>query len=365
MKNPAKKHNFSVSTIFQKYAVIIAWIVLFIAFSIWMPGTFNSLLNIRTLLGSQAVLVVASMAVLIPIVAGDYDMSVAATLTVVNIAVAKLNVDLGVPIGWCILIGLLIGAAVGAVNGLIITRFHLNAFIVTMGMYTLLSGIALMISNQTITGVSQTLKNAVYVNKIFGISPSFFYALILTIIIAYFLTMTTPGKRILIVGQGEDVARLSGINVERTRFFCFLASGVIAAIGGIMYTGVLGGGSPTGGLSYMMPAFAAVFLGSTCFKPGRFNAAGTIVAVYFLSTGTNGLQLHGAQSYVTDLFYGIALIVSVIFAAVSKKAKEKNEIKMAKKESISDGANTKPKSPSPAISDTGGSGGGGQDTGTQ
>ena len=297
-----------------------------------MPGVFNSAMNIKTILGSQAVLVVASMAVLIPIIAGDYDMSVAATLTVVNIVVAKLNVDLGLPIFACIVIGLLIGLAIGAVNGLIITRFHLNAFIVTMGMYTFLSGIALLVSLQTITGVDTRLSNAIYVNKIAGISPSFFYALILTVVIAYVLTMTTPGKRLLFVGRGENVARLSGINVERTRFMAFVFSGLIAAIGGIMYTGVLGGGSPTGGLGYMMSAFAAVFLGSTCFKPGRFNAPGTIVAVYFLSTGTNGLQLHGAQSYVTSLFYGVALIVAVIFSAVARNSREKSEIKKAKKE---------------------------------
>lgn len=325
-----KKQAFNISDILQKYAVIIAWIVLFIVFSLWMPGTFNSVLNIRTLLGSQAVLVVASMAVLIPIIAGDYDMSVAATLTVVNITVAKLNVDMGLPIGVCILIGLLIGVAIGAINGLIITKYKLNAFIVTMGMYTFLSGIALLISLQTITGVDQGLKDAIYVKKILGISPSFFYAVLLTAVLAYILSMTMPGKRILIVGRGENVARLSGIHVERTRFMCFVCSGLIAALGGIMYTGVLGGGSPTGGLGYMMSAFAAVFLGSTCFKPGRFNAPGTIVAVYFLSTGTNGLQLHGAQSYVTDLFYGIALVVAVIFAAVAKTSREKKEVKRAK-----------------------------------
>lgn len=331
------KNNFSVTNIFQKYAVIIAWIILFIVFTIWMPGVFNSFLNIRTLLGSQAVLVIASLAVLIPIIAGDYDMSVAATLTVVNILVAKLNVDLGLPIGLCIIIGLLVGAGIGAVNGWIITRFKLNAFIVTMGMYTLLSGIALLISLQTISGVSQGLKNAVYVKRFLGIAPSFFYALILTIVIAYFLTKTMPGKRILIVGRGENVARLSGIKVERTRFLCFVFSGLIAAFGGVIYTGVLGGGSPTGGLGYMMSAFAAVFLGATCFKPGRFNALGTIVAVYFLSTGTNGLQLQGAQSYVTDLFYGAALIIAVIFAAVAKKSQENQAMRKVNKKPVKQG----------------------------
>ena len=331
------KSSFRLTNILKKYAVIIAWVILIIVFTIWMPGVFNSFLNVRTLLSSQAVLVIASLAVLIPIIAGDYDMSVTATLTVVNILVAKLNVDLGVPIGLCILIGILVGAGIGAVNGWIITRFKLNAFIVTMGMYTLLSGIALLISLETISGVSDGLRNAVYVNRIFGISPSFFYALILTLVIAYFLTNTMPGKLILIVGRGENVARLSGINVERTRFLCFVFSGMIAAFGGVVYTGVLGGGSPTGGLGYMMSAFAAVFLGATCFKPGRFNALGTIVAVYFLSTGTNGLQLQGAQSYVTDLFYGAALIIAVIFAAVAVKSQEKQNAretnrKLAKKE---------------------------------
>ncbi|MGN0620741.1 MAG: ABC transporter permease [Porcipelethomonas sp.] len=324
------KKKFSVSELLQKYAVIIAWIVLFIAFSVWMPGVFNSVLNIKTLLGSQAVLVVTALAVLIPIIAGDYDMSVAATLTVVNITVAKLNVDAGLPIGICILIGLLIGIAVGAVNGLIITKFNINAFIVTMGTYTLLSGIALMISLQTITGVSQSLKDFIYVKKILGISPSFFYAVILTIIIGYILTMTSAGKKILIVGRSQNVARLSGIDVGKTRFLSFVASGFIAALAGVMYTGILGGGSPTGGLGYMMSAFAAVFLGSTCFRPGRFNAPGTIVAVYFLATGTNGLQLQGAQSYVTNIFYGAALVVAVVFSAVAKSSKEKREIQLAK-----------------------------------
>lgn len=323
--------SFSPASLLQKNAVVCAWVILFIAFSIWMPGTFCTWMNIRTLLSSQAVLVIVALAVLIPIIAGDYDMSVAANLTVVNILVAKLNVDLGLPIGLCVAIGLGVGVLIGAVNGFIVTKFHLNAFIVTMGMYTFLAGIALLISLQTVTGVDRSLQQAIYTKKLFGISPSFFYALILTVVIAYILTMTTAGRRVLIVGRNENVARLSGIHVDRTRLLCFVSSGFIAGLGGVVYTGVLGGGSPTGGLGYMMPAFAAVFLGSTCFRPGRFNAPGTIVAVYFLSTGTNGLQLQGAQSYVTNLFYGIALIVAVVFSAMAAKSREKHEAALVRR----------------------------------
>lgn len=330
--NNINRKQFSFSDLMQKYAVIFVWILLFIFFSIWMPNTFCSWLNICTLLGSQAVLVIVALAILIPIIAGDYDMSVAANLTLVNIVVAKLNVESGLPIPLCILIGILIGTLVGAINGYIITKFEINAFIVTMGMYTFLAGIALLVSLNTITGVTSSLTDYVYVKKIFGISPSFFYALVLTAILGYILTMTSAGKRILIVGRSENVAKLSGINVKRTRFLCFVASGFIAGIGGVIYTGILGGGSPIGGLSYLMPAFAAVFLGSTCLRPGRFNAPGTIIAVYFLSTGTNGLQLQGAQSYVTNLFYGIALVAAVIFSAVAKKSREKKQIELSKKE---------------------------------
>ncbi len=316
--------------IIQKYAVIIVWIILFITFSIMMPDTFCSWTNVRTMLGSQAVLVICAMAVLVPIIGGDFDMSVAATVTLVNIVIAKLNVQMGMPIVAAILIGLLIGAAIGAINGLIITKFNIEPFIVTMGMQTLLAGICLMVSQTSITGVAQGLKDYVYVKRILSISPSFFYALIICLILAYVFEKTSIGKKVLIVGRNRQVAQLSGINVNKTRLLCFITSGVISAIAGIVYTGILGGGNPTAGLSYMLPAFAAVYLGSTCLKPGRFNAFGTIIAVYFLATGTNGLSLQGIQSYIQNIFYGGALIVAVIFSVIVRRMKEKKEMKEAK-----------------------------------
>lgn len=328
--NTLGKKMFNPSDILQKYAVIVVWIILFIVYSVLMPETFCTWMNVRTILGSQAVLVICAMAILVPIIAGDYDMSVAANLTLVNIVVAKLNVEMGIPIFLAALIGLLLGTAIGVINGLIVTKFNIDPFIVTMGTQTLIGGCCLMISQTTITGVSQVIKDVVYVKRIAGISPSFFYAVIICAFLAYFFEKTAAGKRILIVGRSRQVAQLSGINVSKTRFLCFVASGAISAFGGIIYTGVLGGGNPTAGLAYLMPAFAAVFLGSTCLKPGRFNAVGTVIAVYFLTTGTNGLTLQGAQSYITNIFYGAALIIAVVFSVVAKKNREKEEIKAAK-----------------------------------
>ncbi len=334
----AKKKKINLSDSIQKYAVIFVWIVLIIIFSLMLPNSFPTWLNIRTMLGAQSVLVICAMAVLIPIISGDFDMSVAATLTLVNIIIAKMNVNAGIPIVLCLLVGLMIGAVVGIVNGTIVTRFGINPFIVTMGTQTLIGGLALMVSQMSITGVNQGLKNAVYLKRIIGISPSFFYVLMLTVIITYVMTKTAAGKRILIIGRSEQVARLSGINVDRVRFMNFVASGLISAFAGIVYTGVLGGGNPTSGLSYMLPSFAAVFLGSTCLKPGRFNAPGTIIAVYFLSTGTNGLSLMGAQAYITNIFYGSALIIAVVFSVVVKRSREKKEIKEIKKKRMEEEA---------------------------
>lgn len=325
-----EKKKFSISDIIQKYAVIIVWAILFLVFSIMMPNTFCTWMNIRTMLGSQAVLVICAMAVLVPIIAGDFDMSVAANVTLVNIVVAKLNVTMGMNIWLCILTGLIIGAFVGALNGLIITKFQIDPFIVTMGMQTLIAGICLMISQTSITGVSQGLKDYVYVKRILTISPSFFYALIICLILAYVFEKTAVGKRVLIVGRSSQVAQLSGIDVNKTRFCCFVTSGIISAIAGIIYTGILGGGNPTAGLSYMLPAFAAVYLGSTCLKPGRFNAFGTIIAVYFLTTGTNGLSMQGIQSYIQNIFYGAALIIAVMFSVIFRRIRENKEVKEAK-----------------------------------
>ena len=148
--------------------------------------------------------------------------------------------------------------------------------------------------------------------------------------LAYVFEKTAMGKKVLIVGRSRQVAQLSGINVKKIRFMCFVVSGVISGIAGILYTGILGGGNPTAGLAYMLPAFAAVYLGSTCLKPGRFNAFGTIIAVYFLTTGTNGLSLQGVQSYIQNIFYGGALIIAVVFSVAVKSLKEGREIKAAK-----------------------------------
>jgi len=311
------------NTFLQRYAIVLVWIVIIIAFSILCPETFPTWLNVSMILGSKATLVILSLAVLIPLTAGDFDLSVAAVLVLSNQIIAVLNVHHGVNVWIAIVVALIAGILVGFINGIFVVKMGIDPFIVTLGMQTLVCGVILWISNsQTVNGIDRILVEWTISKRLFGISYIFFYALILTAIVWYFLEFTSAGKKILYAGRGRNVARLSGINVDKVRWLCLIGSGFLSAVAGVSYAGTTGCADPTSGLTFMMPAFAAAYFGSTCIKPGRFNAWGCLIAVYFLGTGVTGFSLLGAPTFIQNIFYGLALIVAVSFSVIVKKKQD-------------------------------------------
>ncbi len=145
----------------------------------------------------------------------------------------------------------------------------------------------------------------------------------LCVLLWYFFEHTFVGRRYLFVGRGKIVASMSGINVKKVRLTSFMICSTICALSGIVYGGTTGSADPTSGLQYQMPALAAAYLGSTCIKPGRFNAWGSFAAVYFLVTGITGLSLMGVKSFVQNLFYGGALLLAACFSQIIRKNQEK------------------------------------------
>lgn len=300
-------------------SVPIAWALVVIVFSALRPGTFPTIGTFGAIFGSEAVLVIVTLGLLLPLRAGDYDLSVAGTLTLSSMIIGRLNGGAGVEIWITVVIALAVGAAVGLLNGFFVRVFGINPFIVTLGMGTLLLGVTLLISNdQTYAGVSQGLDNITETDRFLGIPLEFYYALGLCVVVWYVFEHTALGRRLLFVGRGREVARLSGIRVERMRIGALVVSGILAAVAGIFFAGTSGAANPTAGASFLLPAFAAAFLGGTTIIPGRFNAWGTIIAAYFLVTGVTGLEILGAQSWVQTVFYGGALILAVAFAQLSK-----------------------------------------------
>jgi len=296
----------------QRLALPAAWLAVIVLFGVIEPDTFLTSANAQNILGSQAVLVILTMALLFPLTAGEYDLSVASVLTLSSMAIAVLNARHGWPIGLAILVAVALGAVVGFVNGGLVVLLHADSLVTTLGTGTVISGVVLWISgSQTIGGVSPSLVDPVITWKLLGLPLAFFYGLALCAAVWYVLDFTPTGRRLLFVGRGRSVARLSGVRVGRVRWGAFVASGTLSAVAGVVYTGTTGGADPSSGLTFLLPAFAAAFLGATSIAPGRFNPWGSIVAVYFLVTGVTGLQLLGAASFVQQLFYGGALIVAV------------------------------------------------------
>jgi ribose transport system permease protein len=304
----------------EAFALLGATVALGALFGVLVPGIFLSWNNISTMLGSQAVLVALSLALIIPLTAGDFDLSIASTLTLSAMLVAVLNAQMGWPLAGAMAVALTAGFVVGVVNAAFILYFRIPSLIVTLGVGTFINGLVLWIcDSNTISGIDTNLVEWVVVKRLFGIPLAFYYALILCVAIWYFLGYTTGGRRLLFVGRSREVSRLSGIRVERVRFLCLIASGVISAATGILYAGTIGAADPTSGQTFLLPAFAAAFLGATSITPGRFNAWGTLIAVYFLVIGITGLTMLGIQTFVQNLFYGGALVLAVALSQLVRK----------------------------------------------
>ncbi len=310
---------------FDRYALLLAWIAIIALFGALEPGIFLRAANFTSMFSSQAVLVVLTYSLVVSLTAGEYDLSAAPVLTLAAMVVAILNAQLGVPVGLAILAALAAGVVAGVANGILVVWVGIDSIIVTLGTGTLVSGVVLWISNsEMVSGISQTLVNWVIVPRLWGLSFGFLYALGLTVVLWYLLEYTPLGLRLLFVGRGRRVARLAGLDVGRLRFGALVAGSVLAAFAGVLYAGTSGAADPNSGDSFMLPAFAAAFLGSTAVRPGRFNAWGSFTAVYFLVTGITGLSLMGIQIFIQDLFYGAALIVGVTLSVLVRRREQRD-----------------------------------------
>jgi ribose transport system permease protein len=314
----------SANSIVERFGLVVAWIIIIVIFGILSPTSFLTWGNFSSMFGSQAVLVVLTLGLLFVLRSGDFDLAIAATLTMSSMTLGVLNVELHVNIGLSIVAALLIGVLVGAINAFLAVRLKIDSFIATLGTATVLQGIALWISDSnTITGVSSWLIDATAVPGFLGIAPQFYYGLIVCVIVFFVFQFTVFGRELLFVGQNRDVARLSGLRVGRLRTISFIACGFLSALAGVLYSGTTGGANPTSGLSFMLPAFAAAFLGATNFTPGHFNPWGSFVALYLLVTGVIGLAILGVPTFVQNIFYGGALILAVSFSIAAKNRRSR------------------------------------------
>jgi ribose transport system permease protein len=303
----------------ERVALLVVWLLLIAAYGAAMPQSFLTWGNFSILFASYAPAAMLALAIIVPLTAGDYDLSVGATLTLSSAVIGVLNVWMQMPILLVLAIVIVVGVIVGLVNALFILFFRIPSLVVTLGTTSVMTGLVQWITNSsTIGGIDNALVRAVVGGRLFGVPYAFYYALAAAIIMWYVFDYTPVGRRLLFVGRGREVARLNGISVDRVRLGALITSGVLSALAGILYAGVLGSADPYSGLNFLLPAFAAAFLGATTILPGRFNPWGVIVAVYFLATGITGLTMLGIPLWVTNVFNGGALILAVTVSQLSR-----------------------------------------------
>jgi ribose transport system permease protein len=305
--------------ILSHHAILLTLLLFILGFSLLRPDTFFTVGNLQAILATQALLLLVSLALTIPLAAGDFDLSIGFTLGFTMIFVAFLAGTHGWSWPATVALAGAAGVAIGVVNGFLVVVLGVNAFVTTLGTGTVVSGLTLAVSKgEVVIGVPHLVEQASR-REFFGVPLVTYYAFALAIALWYVLEHTPLGRHMLFAGGGRDAARLAGVRVDAIRFGSFVAAAGICGFSGILAAGQIGAGDPTLGQTYLLPAYAAAFLGATTIKPGRFNAWGTVLALFLLATGITGLQLVGAPFWVEPVFNGVALTLAVTFARLASQ----------------------------------------------
>jgi ribose transport system permease protein len=302
----------------SRYGIVVVWFLMAALFAVLAPQTFLTFGTFQTIFGSQSTLVFLGMASVCTFVVGEFDLSIASMMGLSATVLPVLVVNQHVPEWLAVIIALAVGAAAGGVNAFVIVRLGIDPIVTTLGMSVLLLGIAQALSNLVaVTGLSFALANmAVY--NVLGLPVSFYYGLIVAILFAIVLAFTPLGRHMTFVGANREVARLSGIRVQRIRYGAYIFSGLSSGVAGVLLAASVGGFDSSTSGSYLLPALAATFLGTAVVRPGTFNPIGTLITIYFLVTGIVGLQLLGYSSWVSNVFYGAALIIAVTVSTIAR-----------------------------------------------
>jgi len=306
----------------ERYALAGLLVLVVAFFSLW-PKT--SLIyiqpdNIRNILGSQTVLAIIALGSIVPLVCGQFDLSVGSVAGLTSVLTAASYAHWHLPLVLGILVGILTGALVGAVNGLLVTRFGVNALITTLGTASVVTGIVNWYTKglAIVQGVPDSLTQ--FGSKTFlGLPRTLFLLVAVALGIWYLLEQTPFGRYLHAVGGNPAAAELVGLNIPSLVRRSFVVSGAAAGLGGVVLLAQSGAGNPGVGATFTLTALAAAFLGATSIRPGRFNVVGTLLAIFFLATAITGLTFAGVQSFINDLFTGTALVLAVAISAVLRR----------------------------------------------
>jgi len=292
-------------------------------FSIWAPQTFPRMATLKQVLDNNSITALAALALIVPLSAGVFDLSFAYVMSLSGVTAAHFVVADNINLLLAVLAGIGAALIIGVVNGIVVVVMGIDSFIGTLATGSLVQAfISFVTGDNSINSVKLSgAFTQMSQGTVGGIVYAVYYALVIAAALWLFMEHTPTGRRLYATGFNPNAARLADIRVNKLRFCSLLTSAGLAGFAGVMLASSLAAGSPSAGTSYLLPAFASVFVGATIFKQGRFNAWGTIVAVLMLGTGVVGLGLVSAPLWAIEMFTGVVLI-----AALSANAFERNSL---------------------------------------
>jgi len=302
------------------YGLVILTALLILLFSILLPQTFPTMLNLRSIISDKTIIAILSLAAMIPMAAGRIDLTIGYGIVLWHVLAISLQTMFGLPWPVAVLIVILLGAFTGFLNGLLVEIAKIDSFIATLGTGTVLYAIALWhTGGRQVVGMLPQGFYALNGTVVFGLPITGIYVLALAFVMWIVLEYLPIGRYIYAIGANPKAAALNGIPVRRFVIGAFVTSGTLAAVAGVLLASKLRIGQASVGLEYLLPALVGAFLGSTTIKPGRVNVWGTMIGVIILAVGIAGIQQFGGSFYVEPLFNGVTLLVAIGIAGYAQR----------------------------------------------
>jgi ribose transport system permease protein len=318
-----KKISFSQ---FRELNVLVALFLLCLFFYWRRPEIFLKPANIAIIMRFIATFGMLAMGEVLVIITGGIDLSVGSLTALTGVITAWLMLKgaFGLPpfsMGLAIALALLIGALIGIWHGLFITQLGIPPFIITLGTWLIARGLGSFITR----GYPQVFPSGspflvLGQGRIGSIPIMFLILLGIAFIISVILNRTPLGYRIYAVGGNIEATRLSGVNVDRVRIFCYSTSGFLAALTGVILASRLGQGTPTVGSAYELWAIAAAVIGGTSLLGGEGTVLGAILGAAIVGVMQNGMVLLNVSSYLQDVILGVVLVIAVVYDTLRQRA---------------------------------------------
>lgn len=327
--NPVRARHLSPNAkralgIFARFGTIIGLLAMIGAFSIMSPKAFPTLSNFTNVFNQTSLTMIIAGGLTLAVLVGELDLSIGFAASLHGVLVMGLIVSNQMPIPLAILVILIAGALIGLVNGLIVTKMKVNSVIATLGVGTILTGMAFAYSSGVpiVAGVPEAFLQISLGRWLFGIPNNIILMLLILFGLWVLVERTAIGQEIQAVGGNPAAARLAGIDVDRIKIIGFMISGVCAAIVGVLLSSRLGSGTTSAADSYLLTAFASVFLGSATLRDGEFHIFGTFIGALIIAFGFNGLNIFGAPTFSQYVFQGAILIVAVGLSSLGRQLAE-------------------------------------------